>query len=85
MAVSQSKRARSWTLWAVKGVRCTAAPGNRGVRRLVQVETGDCPHTLFYGSTGAGKKTLIAGLLRQIFGPSVERLKVCAIGAQNVL
>lgn len=40
------------------------------------VETGDCPHTLFYGPTGAGKKTLIMGLLRQIYGAAVERLKV---------
>lgn len=40
------------------------------------VETGDCPHTLFYGPTGAGKKTLIMGLLRQIYGTPVERLKV---------
>ena len=47
---------------------------------LLQVATGDCPHTLFYGAPGAGKKTLIIALLRQIFGPGVERLKVC-IGA----
>lgn len=43
---------------------------------MLQVETGDCPHTLFYGPTGAGKKTLIMGLLRQIYGAPVERLKV---------
>ena len=41
-----------------------------------QVASGDCPHTLFYGPPGAGKKTLILGMLRQIYGPSVQRLKV---------
>lgn len=48
----------------------------------LQVENGDCPHTLFYGPTGAGKKTLIMGLLRQIFGSPVERLKVCCCKSQ---
>lgn len=43
-----------------------------------QVASGDCPHTLFYGPPGAGKKTLILGLLRQIYGAGVERLKVTA-------
>ena len=43
----------------------------------MQVASGDCPHTLFYGSPGVGKKTLILAMLKQIYGPSVERLKVC--------
>ena len=43
---------------------------------LAQVSSGDCPHLLFYGPPGAGKKTLIIGLLRQIYGPAVE--KVCS-------
>ncbi|KAL6218680.1 hypothetical protein ACLB2K_011890 [Fragaria x ananassa] len=36
----------------------------------------DCPHLLFYGPPGSGKKTLIIALIRQIFGPSADKVKV---------
>lgn len=42
---------------------------------LLQVTEHDCPHLLFYGPSGAGKKTLIMALLRQMFGTGAE--KVC--------
>ncbi|CAJ1947798.1 unnamed protein product [Sphenostylis stenocarpa] len=44
------------------------------LKKLVKEE--DCPHLLFYGPSGSGKKTLIMALLRQMFGPSAEKVKV---------
>ena len=56
------------------------------LKRLVA--GGDFPHMLVYGPSGAGKKTRIMALLREMHGPSAERLKVESrtfkIGSNNI-
>jgi len=44
------------------------------LKRLVA--GGDFPHMMIYGPSGAGKKTRIMALLRELHGPSAEKLKV---------
>ncbi|TPX31741.1 hypothetical protein SmJEL517_g05020 [Synchytrium microbalum] len=36
---------------------------------------GDLPHLLVYGPSGAGKKTRIMAILREVFGTAVEKIK----------
>ncbi|XP_048435778.1 replication factor C subunit 3-like [Pyrus x bretschneideri] len=46
----------------------------QNLKKLVAEQ--DCFHLLFYGPSGSGKKTLIIALLRQVFGPSADKVKV---------
>ena len=43
-------------------------------RISMKAASGDFPHMLFYGPSGAGKKTRIACTLRQLFGSHVEKV-----------
>ena len=46
------------------------------LRSLAQ--SGDFPHLLVYGPSGAGKKTRIVATLRELYGPGVEKIKIDA-------
>lgn len=37
--------------------------------------SGDLPHLLFYGPSGAGKKTRVLAVLNELFGPGVYKVK----------
>ena len=44
-----------------------------------QARGGDCPHLLLYGPSGAGKKTLVMAILREMFGASADKVRMNAI------
>ncbi|KAL0275376.1 UNVERIFIED_CONTAM: hypothetical protein PYX00_003237 [Menopon gallinae] len=51
------------------------------LRNLVQ--KGDFPHLLVYGPSGAGKKTRILCLLKELYGSGVERLRMENVSFQT--
>ncbi|KAJ8716591.1 hypothetical protein PYW07_003218 [Mythimna separata] len=48
---------------------------DQAVRLKSLVQQSDFPHLLVYGPSGAGKKTRIMCLLRELYGSGVERLR----------
>ena len=46
-----------------------------GKQLIELLEGDDFPHLLFYGTSGAGKRTLSHCLLRELFGSRVEKMK----------
>lgn len=49
---------------------------NRSLAVSQQAESGEVPHLMFYGPSGAGKKTRIMALLHAIYGPGVGKVKL---------
>ena len=50
--------------------------GETSTRLRKMVASGDFPHLMFYGPSGAGKKTLALATLRELYGPGVARVCV---------
>lgn len=46
------------------------------VRLQKLVSSNDFPHLLLYGTSGAGKKTRVNAMLREMFGRGVDKIKV---------
>lgn len=56
--------------------RMTHANARAAKHLKLLIARGDCPHLFFHGPSGAGKKTLALGVLREIFGPGAEKVRL---------
>uniref|UniRef100_A0A8C4VMR0 Replication factor C subunit 3 n=1 Tax=Gopherus evgoodei TaxID=1825980 RepID=A0A8C4VMR0_9SAUR len=68
------------SLWADKYRPCALGRVDYHREQAAQlrnlVQCGDFPHLLVYGPSGAGKKTRIMCLLRELYGAGVEKLRI---------
>lgn len=83
VAYSQQSHRRSWCYLPARRNSIADA-----FKAALQVASGDCPHTLFYGPPGAGKKTLILAFLREVYGAGADKVQLknsCNTGYLQVL
>ena len=51
---------------------------------LPQADSPDFPHLLVYGPSGAGKKTRVMAILREVFGPGVEKVCLPSLNSSGI-
>lgn len=59
-------------------VRRSSLKTNQTLSLCFQASSADFPHLLFYGPSGAGKKTRILATLRELYGGGAEKIKIDA-------